>query len=151
MLRGRVRTSSARRSSPADICPALPKFDVPAVWGGPLALTLATFPGREQSGWGVLCPKWAIREASSIVLMLSLDHPRTSLQECAAPFSLGISYAETLNEWRCRFAAHESEQLSSRQECLKPGVAAIRQMESPVLAVRFANLAQNLRARGRQV
>ncbi|CAJ1407384.1 unnamed protein product [Effrenium voratum] len=34
---------------------------------------------------------------------------RTSLQECAAPFSLGISYAETLNEWRCRFAAHESE------------------------------------------
>lgn len=34
---------------------------------------------------------------------------RTSLRECSAPFSLGQSYAETLNEWRRRFELHETQ------------------------------------------
>jgi len=32
---------------------------------------------------------------------------QTSLVSCAEPFSVGISYAKTLKEWRHRFAAHE--------------------------------------------
>ncbi|CAE7875883.1 ufaA1, partial [Symbiodinium necroappetens] len=32
-----------------------------------------------------------------------------SLRECAAPFSLGLSYAATLKEWRRRFTVNESQ------------------------------------------
>lgn len=38
---------------------------------------------------------------------------RTSLKDCAAPFSLGESYAETLNEWRRRFKVNEEERLGN--------------------------------------
>jgi len=34
---------------------------------------------------------------------------KTSLVEAAPPFSVGLSYAKTLREWRKRFAAHEKE------------------------------------------
>ncbi|CAK9029835.1 (S)-coclaurine N-methyltransferase (TfCNMT) [Durusdinium trenchii] len=37
---------------------------------------------------------------------------RTSLRECAAPFSLGQSYADTLNEWDRRFETHKSQIVS---------------------------------------
>ena len=51
--------------------------------------------------------------------LVSFGFTRTSLRECASPFSLGQSYAETLNEWRRRFELHESQCLGRGPELLK--------------------------------
>ncbi|CAJ1412414.1 unnamed protein product [Effrenium voratum] len=68
--RRRVRTSSARRSSPVDICPALPKFDVPAVWGGhlcksaPLPFLLASHMRRHSTSGDVASLLMSLRSAA---------------------------------------------------------------------------------------
>ena len=66
--------------------------------------------------------KW---EAENVASHLREDSFRTSLRECSAPFSLGQSYAETLNEWRRRFELHETQSF-----CWQVGLVVVVGLDS---------------------